>query len=133
MGAITGIHHICIQTPEIEKSIGFYCELLGFRLLRRETCTFGQYAMLRLGSSNLELIEPKNPTKTSFGNTGAIAHIGLSCEDIDAVFANLRLKGVKFTADAVGDYDEPMGGLRAASFFGPSGEAINLYAFKHEF
>jgi catechol 2,3-dioxygenase-like lactoylglutathione lyase family enzyme len=133
MGKVTGIHHLCVNTPDIEKSLWFYRELFGFELLGQETCVFGEYAMLRLGSSNLELIQSNNPGEDSFGNRGALAHFGLQVEGIDEVFDSLKQKGVRFLSEDIGDYAEPMGGLRAASLMGPSGEMINLYEFKRAF
>ena len=133
MGDIYGIHHICVNTPDIDRSIAFYCDIIGFRLLGKESCAFGEYAMLRLNDSRLELIQPKNPDANSFGNCGSLTHFGLAVHDIDAVVAELRAKGVEFLTDAIDDFDEPMGGLRAISLLGPSGEAINLYEFKRDF
>lgn len=133
MGKIIGIHHLCIQTPDIEKSLAFYCEIIGFCLLDRETCNFGEYAMLRLGSSNLELIQPNKQEEVSFGNSGSLAHFGLQVESIEEVYKELKDKGVSFIPDQVNEFTEPLGGFSAASFLGPSGEAINLYEFKHTF
>ena len=53
MKGIYGIHHICIHTPEIEKSIKFYQDIMNFRVIGRETCDFGEYAMLKLNDSLL--------------------------------------------------------------------------------
>ncbi len=133
MGSIYGIHHICVNTPEIDRSIAFYRDLIGFTLLGRESCTFGEYAMLRLNDSRLELIQPKNPDANSFGNCGSLTHFGLAVRGIDEVVADLRAKGVQFLNEEIDDCDEPMGGLRAISLLGPSGEAINLYEFKRDF
>ena len=133
MGSIYGIHHICVNTPEIDRSIAFYRDLIGFTLLGRESCTFGEYAMLRLNNSRLELIQPKNPDANSFGNCGSLTHFGLAVRGIDEVVADLRAKGVQFLNEEIDDCDEPMGGLRAISLLGPSGEAINLYEFKRDF
>lgn len=133
MGSIYGIHHICVNTPEIDRSIAFYRDLIGFTLLGRESCAFGEYAMLRLNNSRLELIQPKNPDANSFGNCGSLTHFGLAVRGIDEVVADLRAKGVQFLNEEIDDCDEPMGGLRAISLLGPSGEAINLYEFKRDF
>ena len=133
MGSIYGIHHICVNTPEIDRSIAFYRDLIGFTLLGRESCAFGEYAMLRLNDSRLELIQPKNPDANSFGNCGSLTHFGLAVRGIDEVVADLRAKGVQFLNEEIDDCDDPMGGLRAISLLGPSGEAINLYEFKRDF
>lgn len=131
MGEILGIHHLCVNTPDFEKSLRFYRDTLGFQVLTRESCAFGEYAMLGLGHSRLELIEPNKPDADSFGGGGSLAHFGLQVKNIDEVFETLKQKGVKFQSDQVNEFEEPMGGFRAVSFTGPSGEAINLYEFRH--
>lgn len=133
MGGIYGIHHLCVNTPDIDASVAFYRDVIGFELLGRERCDFGEYAMLRLNDSRLELIQPKRPTQDSFGNRGSLTHFGLAVKNIDEVVEDLRAKGVRFLSDEIDDCDAPMGGLRAISLLGPSQEAINLYEFKRDF
>jgi glyoxylase I family protein len=133
MGKVLGIHHLCVNTPSMEKSLEFYCNIIGFHLLSRETCDFGEYAMLLLGNSHLELIQPNNPDEKTYGNCGSLAHFGIHVQNIDEVYDALRQKGIQFNPDKVSDYSEPMGGFRAASLLGPSGEAINLYEFSRSF
>ena len=133
MSGIYGIHHLCVNTRNMDESLAFYRDLMGFSLLGRERCAFGEYAMLRLGESRLELIQPKAPDENSFGNRGSLTHFGLAVRNIDETVAGLRAKGVKFLSEEIVDCDEPMGGLRAISLLGPRQEAINLYEFKREF
>ena len=133
MEEIYEIHHLCINTPDMEKSIYFYKEIFGFTLLDREICDFGDYAMLRLGPSRLELISPKNPTEESFGDCGSITHFGLAVKGLDAAVAKLRAKGVTFLSSEIEESDAPMGGLRAIQLLGPAQEHINLYEFKKDF
>ena len=127
------IHHICIYTPEIEKSIAFYRDIMGFRVIGRETCDFGEYAMLKVNDSRLELIQPNEQDSDTFGNKGSITHIGLAVHDIDSVWEDLKAKGVPVLSPEIEDNDFPMGGLRAIQLLGPSQEHINLYEWKHEF
>ncbi len=134
MNGIYGIHHLCINTRNMDESLAFYQELIGFTLLGREHCAFGEYAMLSLNGSRLELIQPANPDeKNNFGNCGSLTHFGLAVHNIDETVAELRAKGVRFLSEEIEDHDEPMGGLRAISLLGPSQEAINLYEFKRDF
>lgn len=133
MRGIYGIHHVCIHTPDIEKSIDFYKDIIGFRLLGRETCDFGEYAMLKLNDSRLELIQPNEQNTDSFGDKGSINHIGLAVEGIDAVWDMLRKKGVPLLSKAIQDDNAPMGGLRVIQLLGPSQEHINLYEWKSAF
>lgn len=133
MSGIFGIHHVCIHTPDIDKSIKFYTELMGFSVVGKETCDFGEYAMLKSGSSRLELIQPNERDEDTFGDKGSITHIGLDVKGIDEVVADLKAKGVKFVSDEICDEAAPMGGLRAITLLGPSDEHINLYEFKKDF
>lgn len=129
MGSILGIHHLCVRTKDIEKSLDFYCNSLGFALVSRETCPFGEYAMLRLGSSHLELIQPVPEEKDAYGSVGSLGHFGLAVEGIREVHAALLKKGVVFETEDVVVNKEPLGGFLSISFHGPDGEAINLYDF----
>ena len=133
MSGIYGIHHICVHTPEIEKSIAFYRDIIGFSLIGRETCDFGEYAMMKLNDSRLELIQPNEQDEDTFGDKGSITHIGLAVEGIDSVWDDLRAKGVPLLSSEIEDDDAPMGGLRVIQLLGPSQEHINLYEWKHTF
>ena len=133
MSGVYEIHHICINTPDIEKSIAFYRDIMGFRVIGRETCDFGEYAMLKVNDSRLELIQPNEQDEDTFGNKGSITHIGLAVHDIDSVWDDLKAKGVPVMSPEIEDNDVPMGGLRAIQLLGPSQEHINLYEWKHEF
>ena len=135
MNGIYNIHHICIYTPEIEKSINFYQDIMGFNLIGRETCDFGEYAMLKLNDSRLELIQPieQDQNENTFGNKGSITHIGIAVKDADSVWDYLCSKRVPLLSKEIEDDDAPMGGLRVIQLLGPSQEHLNLYEWKREF
>lgn len=133
MNGIYGIHHICIHTPEIEKSINFYRDIIGFHVIGRETCDFGEYAMMKLNDSLLELIQPNEQDENTFGDKGSITHIGLAVKGIDSVLEDLRAKGIPLLSDGIEDDDAPMGGLRVIQLLGPSNEHLNLYEWKRDF
>ena len=133
MNNVSGIHHICIHTQDIEKSINFYHDIMGFNLIGRETCSFGEYAMMKLNDSRLEFIQPNEQDENTFGNKGSITHFGLAVKNIDSMWEFLKEKGIPLISEKIENEDEPMGGLRAIQLLGPSQEHINLYAWKHEF
>lgn len=132
MGEIYEIHHICIHAKDLDESIAFYRDMFGFTLFGRESSDVDEYAMLKLGTSRLELIQPKPQKDSDFGDCGSIAHIGLGVRDIDSVVEDLRAKGVKFLSEEIEDKDAPLGGLRAIQLLGPTGEHINLYEWKRD-
>jgi len=128
---ITGIHHVCINTGNILESIDFYCSKLGFELIDREHCSFGEYALVKLGSAVLELIQPP-VFETEMSDNGQIAHIGLAVKNLHDLFNELTLKGVVFKDGGFSEGTEPLGGMYFASLCGPGGEVINLYEFISE-
>ena len=132
MGEIYEIHHICVHAKDIDESIAFYRDIFGFTLVGKESSDVDEYAMLKLGTSRLELIQPKPQKESDFGDCGSIAHIGLGVRDIDSVVKDLRAKGIQFLSEEIEDKDAPLGGLRAIQMHGPAGEHINLYEWKRE-
>lgn len=132
MGEIYEIHHICVHAKNIDESIAFYRDMFGFKLVGKESSDVDEYAMLKLGTSRLELIQPKPQKESDFGDRGSIAHIGLGVRDIDAVVKDLRAKGMQFLSEEIEDKDAPLGGLRAIQLRGPADEHINLYEWKRE-
>ena len=113
MGEVYEIHHVCVHAKDLDESIAFYRDMFGFTLVGRESSDVDEYAMLKLGTSRLELIQPKPQKESDFGDRGSIAHIGLGVHDIE-------------------DKDAPLGGLRAVQMLGPADEHINLYEWKRE-
>ncbi len=132
MGEIYEIHHICIHAKDLDESIAFYRDILGFSLVGKESCEVEEYAMLRLGPARLELIQPHEPKPEDYGDCGSITHIGLAVHDIDSVVEDLRARGVRFLSDEIADNDAPLGGLRAIQLLGPCDEHINLYEWKRD-
>lgn len=138
MGKILGLHHICIITKDIDESLEFYCNKIGFTLLDHEVChkdgpndnTYPlHYALLRLGHLSIELLQFNHLTDFKVGLRGVIDHFGLDVENIEEVIEDLRSKGVAFISDRVTVDTEPLDGYKAMSFTGPSGEVITLYEF----
>ncbi len=89
--------HISITVSDLERSIDFYTNVLGFSLLRRTSI----HAYLYLGSDLLELMQsdapsrvdrPETPSdwiKKMTGNVG-LNHIGFRVDDIDEAVSRIR-------------------------------------------
>ena len=126
---INGLAHICIYTRDMQKSLVFYTDTLGFELVHRTRLDAGfGFAMVRQGSCIIELLEPEDVNKVKPRTGGVIDHVALEVKDINAVFAKLKAKGVSFTTPII---DDPnlMGGVRIAFFRGPSGESFELFEY----
>ena len=128
MAGIVGLAHIGVHVYDMDASIDFYVNKLGFELF--ESCDMGAMKLrfLRAGSCIVELIASGD--KTQWPNEGVVAHIALEVKDIRAVVAGLKAKGVQFrTADvSVIPTLFPTG---STNIFldGPNGEALELYEF----
>jgi 4-hydroxyphenylpyruvate dioxygenase-like putative hemolysin len=87
------------------------------------------YAMLRVpdGQANIELIQFYTPTdergiQQHFANTLGIRHIAFAVEDIEAIVAKLKKKGVEFFSEIL-DYE---GSYKLCLCRGPEGIIIEL-------
>ena len=122
---ITGIDHVHVTTFDMDRSIDFYTNVLGFHFLRR--VEFGpednrrELAYVGLGDILLELLPPPPGVDVVVGT--AQRPLALTVTDVDAVIADLEAKGVEVTT-------QPRPGF---SFYGvtavvtdPSGLAIEL-------
>ena len=138
---IESLEHVALSVADVERSIAFYRDLLGFTLLRiiesppamRLGDVVGlpgcaaRIAHLQLGGTMLELFEyqdprgrPIPPDRTQ-ADQGFI-HIGLRSSDARADHARLEASGVRFIHAPV----EFRPGVWIAYFRGPDGEVCEL-------
>lgn len=113
---IQGIHHTAISTGDIERSLRFYRDLLGFTEVFSSTWEVGtetvdrivglkdssaRVVMLRAGNACVELFQYATPhPKPSEANRPVcdhgITHLCLQVTDIDAEYERLKAAGVRF-------------------------------------
>ncbi len=127
---IKTIDHIGIMTNDLQKSVEFYTDVLGFLISRKIEMDEFSAVFVEKDGSKIELMEyrGKNVPKRSKGielKIGSIPlndHISFSVEDIGDTVIEIKEKGVKFDL-------EPMqleGGMKLASFKDPNGVLIEL-------
>ena len=113
---IHGIHHVAVSTPDAERMLRFYRDLLGFEVLYDqswppgtaiadrvtglEDCSARQI-MLRSGNAYFELFDyatpapkPGNPQRAVCDH--GITHLCLDVTDLDAEYERLSGAGVAF-------------------------------------
>lgn len=110
-GLITGLHHFSIACADADRSIAFYRDLFGMRLIAdREVARGGfvqdvtgvQGARVRIvhlqgHGLNFELLEYKEPrgdTRARELNHAGSAHLCFTTDDLAATCAALALRGV---------------------------------------
>jgi len=147
--AISEIHHVALAVSNMERSIAFYRDILGFRktldmplgspsldrLLRMRPGTTGRSVILQQGMSTVgevELVQfspaPSTPTPAKgAGGLGAfLLSFAVRDEELAAVYQRLLEKGIAC-------YSEPQvvelpgyGAMRAVVFEDPDGQMIEL-------
>jgi catechol 2,3-dioxygenase-like lactoylglutathione lyase family enzyme len=118
---ITRIDHVHVTATDMDRSIAFYTQKLGFQFLRR--VSFGppenrrELAYVGLGDILLELLPGSEPEGM------AARPLALTVVDMEGTLAGLRAKGVEVTQENRAGFS--FGG-RAASIKDPSGLTIEL-------
>jgi catechol 2,3-dioxygenase-like lactoylglutathione lyase family enzyme len=128
MAGLKGLAHIGVFTADMDASLDFYCKTLGMELFY--SCDLGKTKLgfVRAGNCVIELIAPED-YKGGRGE-GAVAHIAIEVEDIRAVVAGLKAKGVAFSTPDVAVLPQlfPTGSTNIF-FTGPNGESLELYEY----
>src|SRR5262245_22359863 len=95
MATVSSFSHIYLPVNDVDKSIEFYTQNLGFKLFRKYRMNAGgsPSAYVEMGGVLLELTQsrvplPRDPERTE-------PRIGLTVDDIEAVMADLQAKGVE--------------------------------------
>jgi glyoxylase I family protein len=131
---IKAIDHIGIMTNDLEKSVKFYTDVLGFSIeTKMEMAEAGlSVVFVEKAGSKIELMEyrGKNAPKRSKGVEIAIGghsipindHISFSADNIEDTVTEFKEKGVIFNQEPM----ELEGGMKLASFKDPDGVLIEL-------
>ena len=124
--------HLTVLTKDIDKSVEFYT-LLGGTKISEDVLDLGNGETEHIihmqfdGDATIELIDPSYKTVETIV-TAPLEHFCFEVDDVDAVVADLRAKGIDSFADAE-PHNEPLfrpNGIRVMFLTGPSGESIEL-------
>jgi methylmalonyl-CoA/ethylmalonyl-CoA epimerase len=95
------INHIGIAVASLDETIPFYRDMLGMAFLGIEEVTEQKVkvAMLQIGESKIELLEPTSPdspvAKFLEKNGSGVHHLAYEVEDIDAAITKLEREGTR--------------------------------------
>ncbi len=151
MATITRPHHVGLQVRDLERSMAFYRDVLGFEVVfawNPQAPYVGELvgypevdlhsAILRPPNSEvfLELLEYRNvertPIDTRTANPGT-AHTAYFVDDLDALYAELVAKGVDSVSAPVTPTIGPNKGGRAVYMIDPDGIRVELIQSKVSF
>lgn len=116
---LRGVHHVALVTQDLERSVSFYRDLLGFTEVERffDEGEEAEVVFLSLGNTLLELLAPRKgevSPPSSF-------HLAFAVEEVEEVFAELVARGVPVVLDLCESQ-----GFHYAYFQGPMGEIIEI-------
>jgi lactoylglutathione lyase len=98
------ILHTMLRTGDLQRSIDFYTEVLGMRLLRRKDYPDGKFTLAFLGygdESNDTVIElTYNWGVDSYEMGDAYGHIAIEVDDVYRATENIKGRGGKILRDA---------------------------------
>ena len=128
MGKAIGLAHIGVFVSNMERSMKFYIDNLGFESQGIDDLGATKIGFLKNGGCIIELV--CHETYSNPPTRGIIDHICLEVEDIEGVVAALTANGIAMENDAgVGFSDKIRGGVKNIFFRGPDGERIELMEF----
>lgn len=138
---IRGIHHVAISTPNMDRLLGFYRDLLGFKEVGTAEWSPGtttidkvlglkdsaaRQVMLKAANLCIELFEFKNPEPKPLEPMRPVCnhghtHLCLDVVDIDTVYNRLKDAGVHFHAPP-----QDFGSVRATYGRDPDGNVFEI-------
>ncbi len=98
------ILHTMLRVGDLEKSLAFYTQVLGMKLLRRTDYPEGKFTLVFVGyddeehSAVIELTHNWGVEKYELGN--AYGHIAIEVEDACAACKKIKLRGGKVVREA---------------------------------
>jgi lactoylglutathione lyase len=98
------ILHTMLRVTDLQKSISFYTELMGMRLLRRKDYPEGKFTLAFLGygdESDTTVLELTHNWETSSYEQGnAYGHIAIEVDDVYEACDNIKTKGGQVVREA---------------------------------
>ncbi len=118
---IVGLHHTALSTPDLERAVAFYRDLLGFEVefdfswdetnenfkrTHAASETAGRVAMLSREGARLEVFqydkpEPRSPQQPPGNADHGICHFCIEVKDIESEYERLKGAGMPFLSGPV--------------------------------
>jgi catechol 2,3-dioxygenase-like lactoylglutathione lyase family enzyme len=118
------IDHVEIVPKNIDETIAFYTDILGFKIKERNKMNMPgltEISYLTLGDTMIELLAFNNPAPAPEGPTLGYRIMAIEVEDMDKAIEFLKSKGVQISRPPMN-----LGKSKRAEMKDPSGFTIEL-------
>lgn len=118
------LEHIGIMVNDIDRSLQFYTEILGMKLVDRQRLN-DEVELAFLAYSNSEEVQIELISRGSEGRSdeGKVHHVAFTVDHIEDALRFLKEAGVKLKDESPRTI---LNGVKIAFFFGPDGERLEL-------
>jgi glyoxylase I family protein len=95
--SLIGFEHAGLTVADLDRTIDFYCGLLGLKLVLRKPQQAGELAFLDAGGGMLEIFGRPGAARSSDApaGTAGVRHLTFAFDDVDALVAKLAAAGVE--------------------------------------
>ena len=142
---IRGIHHIALNTADLERLVSFYRDVIGFTVVQRDhwennpvvdniigvSNSASRWAMLKAGTCYLEIFQYSSPPARNAPplrpNDRGYTHICLDVTDMASEYSRLTANGMHFEGP-FGDF----GDLKAIYGKDPDGNVVEIQETTNE-
>ena len=118
---VTGLQHIGLPTNDMAATVAFY-QSLGFELVHKADNAGETVCFLQLAGVCIEAYENGKAT----GKAGAIDHIALDVDDIEAAWEAVRAAGYPTREEKIQTLPFWSKGVRFFNIQGPNGETVEF-------
>jgi catechol 2,3-dioxygenase-like lactoylglutathione lyase family enzyme len=112
------LHHVHIFASDLKKTLQFWQEMFGARILFDAEMAGVRNVMIRIGSGRINIYD--QPPRE--GRGGAYHHLGIQTDDLEALMAHMQEKGFTFQG-SLRDY----GNLRYIMALAPDQILLELF------
>jgi catechol 2,3-dioxygenase-like lactoylglutathione lyase family enzyme len=130
---VLALHHVAMQTNNLDRAIYFYVDVLGGTLVERTRFKRREMAWIALGGIKVELFSKRDgETLQEWSDyySGPV-HLALVIEDLDAFIAHAASMGVPLHPSHPQPFVPPVDRpVRIAYLRGPDGEEVELRSWK---
>lgn len=116
-----GLQHIGVPTKDMEKTMEFY-ELLGFKKTYETMNGASRVVFMDLGNLCMEFYEAVD----ACGKTGAVDHVAIDVNDIEAVYAYVSELGFESLEKQICSLPFFEKGVRYFTILGPNAEKVEF-------